>query len=242
MVYLMIILSSITILYITAFTVHLKSKMLCASLGKTLPIFIRAGLFVLCVNHHKCWNLLVVWQMEDSEGTVRQIGAFSEGIQNLTVRLSHPEYITLLRLTFQLLVVKLILFFVYTVPEHAERWWILQRDFKFTEPQRNRRGLQRMRLTAPQDLVLLWMKLCANPPLHSHTDLSQQTPRMLPHFFLVLHSKTSQKYYSVFPFSAYSPNFSWTLSPLLSSDNRVAFRATPLLFMNRDINLQETVI
>lgn len=25
-------------------------------------------------------------QMEDSEGTVRQIGAFSEGIQNLTVR------------------------------------------------------------------------------------------------------------------------------------------------------------
>lgn len=54
MVYLMIILSSITILYITAFTVHLKSKMLCASLGKTLPIFIRAGLFVLCVNHHKC--------------------------------------------------------------------------------------------------------------------------------------------------------------------------------------------
>lgn len=26
-------------------------------------------------------------QMEDSEGTVRQIGAFSEGIQNLTVRL-----------------------------------------------------------------------------------------------------------------------------------------------------------
>lgn len=25
--------------------------------------------------------------MEDSEGTVRQIGAFSEGIQNLTVRL-----------------------------------------------------------------------------------------------------------------------------------------------------------
>lgn len=59
--------------------------------------------------------------MEDSEGTVRQIGAFSEGIQNLTVRLSHPEYITLLRLTFQLLVVKLILFFVYTVPEHAER-------------------------------------------------------------------------------------------------------------------------
>lgn len=25
------------------------------------------------------------WQMEDSEGTVRQIGAFSEGINNLTV-------------------------------------------------------------------------------------------------------------------------------------------------------------
>uniref|UniRef100_A0AAQ4PEM8 PPFIA binding protein 1b n=1 Tax=Gasterosteus aculeatus aculeatus TaxID=481459 RepID=A0AAQ4PEM8_GASAC len=28
-------------------------------------------------------------QMEDSEGTVRQIGAFSEGIQNLTVRIQH---------------------------------------------------------------------------------------------------------------------------------------------------------
>lgn len=28
----------------------------------------------------------VCWQMEDSEGTVRQIGAFSEGINNLTVR------------------------------------------------------------------------------------------------------------------------------------------------------------
>lgn len=49
--------------------------------------------------------------MEDSEGTVRQIGAFSEGIQNLTVRPSQPEYITLLHLTFQLLVVKLIYFF-----------------------------------------------------------------------------------------------------------------------------------
>lgn len=31
------------------------------------------------------WFLFL--QMEDSEGTVRQIGAFSEGIQNLTVRL-----------------------------------------------------------------------------------------------------------------------------------------------------------
>ena len=50
-----------------------------------------------------------------------------------------------------------------------------------------------MRLTAAQDLVLLWMKLCANPPLHLHTDLSQQTPRMLPHFFLVLHFKDEPK-------------------------------------------------
>lgn len=30
--------------------------------------------------------LFISWQMEDSEGTVRQIGAFSDGINNLTVR------------------------------------------------------------------------------------------------------------------------------------------------------------
>lgn len=29
---------------------------------------------------------ILCWQMEDSEGTVREIGAFSEGINNLTVR------------------------------------------------------------------------------------------------------------------------------------------------------------
>lgn len=33
-------------------------------------------------------QLCLVLQMEDSEGTVRQIGAFSEGIQNLTVSAS----------------------------------------------------------------------------------------------------------------------------------------------------------
>lgn len=33
--------------------------------------------------------------MEDSEGTVRQIGAFSEGIQNLTVRLRGWDLILL---------------------------------------------------------------------------------------------------------------------------------------------------
>ena len=44
--------------------------------------------------------MLIFSQMEDSEGTVRQIGAFSEEIQNLTVRIyssrSHP-YIVLYR-------------------------------------------------------------------------------------------------------------------------------------------------
>lgn len=42
-----------------------------------------------------CFGCTLSWflslQMEDSEGTVRQIGAFSEGIQNLTVRLSLLE-------------------------------------------------------------------------------------------------------------------------------------------------------
>lgn len=37
------------------------------------------------------WFLFL--QMEDSEGTVRQIGAFSEGIQNLTVRLRALNHI-----------------------------------------------------------------------------------------------------------------------------------------------------
>lgn len=32
------------------------------------------------------YNAFSCLQMEDSEGTVRQIGAFSEGINNLTVR------------------------------------------------------------------------------------------------------------------------------------------------------------
>lgn len=32
-------------------------------------------------------SLTLFFQMDDSEGTVRQIGAFSEGIQNLTVRI-----------------------------------------------------------------------------------------------------------------------------------------------------------
>lgn len=39
-----------------------------------------------CCGSSPSWFLF--FQMEDSEGTVRQIGAFSEGIQNLTVSLS----------------------------------------------------------------------------------------------------------------------------------------------------------
>lgn len=101
-----------------------------------------------------------------------------------------------------------------------------------------------MRLSAPRDLVLLWMKLCANP-LHPHTDLSQQNARMLLHFLLVLQSEMSQKYYSVLDFfyfyfsvlndgvvKAYSPVA--TITPELCLRycrlrTEGTFRATPLL-------------
>lgn len=61
------------------------------------PVLLRKLLFIrdslsrfyvlLWVSLNSVWKLLLVSQMEDSEGTVRQIGAFSEGIQNLTVRI-----------------------------------------------------------------------------------------------------------------------------------------------------------
>lgn len=37
------------------------------------------------ISHNENFSLTMRAQMEDSEGTVRQIGAFSEGINNLTV-------------------------------------------------------------------------------------------------------------------------------------------------------------
>lgn len=65
----------------------------------------QVSLFTACKRWPSSFTHLVVsgglWlflslQMEDSEGTVRQIGAFSEGIQNLTVRLRGRSF-TLLR-------------------------------------------------------------------------------------------------------------------------------------------------
>ena len=92
----------------------------------------------------------LVSQMEDSEGTVRQIGAFSEEIQNLTVRIyrsrSHHYIYFLLYCGCE--VTTLCLSCVF--PEHAERRRILQSGFEFPEPQCNRRGLQRMRPSAPE--------------------------------------------------------------------------------------------
>lgn len=62
---------------------------------------------------------VLVSQMEDSEGTVRQIGAFSEGIQNLTVRvkkwtnIAHWTAITLLFRWFLVTGVKLQFYFLH---------------------------------------------------------------------------------------------------------------------------------
>ena len=152
--------------------------------------------------------------MEDSEGTVRQIGAFSEGIQNLTVRISswprtNGTLYSLIPLFHKLNIVFSVM---SPYPEHAKRRWILQRGFQFTEPQRNRRGLHGVRQSASRALVLLRMKLWANPsPLL--TDLAQQTPRLLQHFILGLHSKMSQKYYRVSSFSVSNDGFVAAYSP-----------------------------
>lgn len=59
------------------------------------------------------FQLLLVSQMDDSEGTVRQIGAFSEGIQNLTVSIQsnpsrqHVTLYTLLMMLFLKLLISL---------------------------------------------------------------------------------------------------------------------------------------
>ncbi len=55
--------------------------------------------------------------MEDSEGTVRQIGAFSEGISNLTVRQPH-NIPAVLYLLWSLLFLPQ---FLLCSPEHAKR-------------------------------------------------------------------------------------------------------------------------
>lgn len=91
-----------------------------------------------------------------------------------------PGTITHWLLFPQLLIVNLMLF--SRLPEHAERRRTLQRDLQFSEPQRNRRRLQRMRLSA-SDLILLWMKLCANP-LHLHTHVSTKKQEC-SHIFLI---------------------------------------------------------
>lgn len=139
--------------------------------------------------------LKVSSQMEDSEGTVRQIGAFSEGIQNLTVTIKvayHWQYNGSL---IQGLLLYWHFFLCCLLTEHAERRRVLQRDFTFTEPQLNRRRLQRLSLSIRPDPA-------ANETLCQHFSTRTQTrfnktPRTSQHFLVVLHSKKSQKYYSI---------------------------------------------
>lgn len=56
---------------------------LCHLHSSHFPFVDLSPLLKLC--ERVCHIVACSWQMEDSEGTVRQIGAFSEGINNLTV-------------------------------------------------------------------------------------------------------------------------------------------------------------
>ena len=116
--------------------------------------------------------------MEDSEGTVRQIGAFSEGIQNLTVRISRFKNSSVVQRSISR-GVNLSLF-----ASSTRACWKMMNSLKRFQTRQTPAWPTKTpmhKTVSISDLVLLWMKLCANP-LHSHTDESQQTLTMFPCF------------------------------------------------------------